>query len=307
MPKEKMVELEDESPVEIDLSTESSEDEEVLAENSMKNAEFDTDSDDLPSEEELKTYSVGVRKRIDKLTAKFRESERREQAALDYARSIKSQNDSLQKQQESLNEYAGKEYAGRVSTDLESAKKRYSSAYESGDVDELVNATQDLSRLSVENATLNNQIPALKAVPQQMQTMPLQPPDPKSQEWARRNSWFGTDEPMTYTAFAIHKQLVEQGMDPNSDQYYSTVDSRIREEFPHKFAVSEQAAVEVTPSSAKNSGRQSVQRVASANRAAKNSGRNTIKLTPSQVSIAHKLGVSLEDYARQVKEIESHA
>jgi hypothetical protein len=147
MPKENMIELEEESSVEIDISAESSEDEESSTEDSMRNAEFDVDSDELPSEEELKTYSVGVRKRIDKLTAKFRESERREQAALDYARSIKSQNDNLQKQHESLNEYAGKEYAGRVSTDLESAKKRYSSAYESGDVEELVSATQDLSRL----------------------------------------------------------------------------------------------------------------------------------------------------------------
>ena len=112
---------------------------------------------------------------------------------------------------------------------------------------------------------------------------------------------------MTYTAFAIHKKLVEQGMDPNSDEYYKTVDSRIREEFPHKFASSEETSVEVTQTSAKNSGRQSVQRVASANRAAKSSGRNTIKLTPSQVSIANKLGVPLEDYARQVKELESHA
>ena len=158
MPNEKMIELDEESPVEIEISTDSPENEEVSAEKPVENLDSDIGSDDLPSEEELKTYSVGVRKRIDKLTAKFRESERRENAALDYARSIKSQNESLQKQQQSLNENLGKEYAGRVSTDLESAKKRYSSAYESGDVDELVSATQDLSRLSVENATLNNEI-----------------------------------------------------------------------------------------------------------------------------------------------------
>ena len=307
MPNEKMIELEDESPIEVEISTESSQDEQVSAEDSTESLDSDIESDELPSEEELKTYSVGVRKRIDKLTAKFRESERRESAALDYARSIKSQNDSLQKQQQSLNEYAGKEYAGRVSTDLESAKKRYSSAYENGDVDELVTATQDLSRLSVENATLNNEIPALRPAPRQEQAMPLQTPDPKSQAWARNNAWFGADEPMTYTAFAIHKKLVEQGMDPNSDEYYTTVDNRIREEFPHKFVSQEETSVEVTQNSAKNSGRQSVQRVASANRAAKNSGRNTIKLTASQVSIANKLGVPLEDYARQVKELESHA
>ena len=307
MPNEKMIELDEESPVEIEISTDSPENEEVSAEKPVENLDSDIGSDDLPSEEELKTYSVGVRKRIDKLTAKFRESERRENAALDYARSIKSQNESLQKQQQSLNENLGKEYAGRVSTDLESAKKRYSSAYESGDVDELVSATQDLSRLSVENATLNNEIPALNTAPNQTQTMPLHPPDTQSPACARRNSWLGSDEPMTYTAFAIHKSLVEQGMDPNSDEYYATVDNRIREEFPHKFASSEETSVEVTQTPAKNNGRQSVQRVASANRAAKNSGRNTIKLTPSQVSIANKLGVPLEDYARQVKELESHA
>ena len=306
MPDEKTIELEHEDAIEIDLKEDS-----APGQSTVEAAEVEVSSDDLPSEEELESYSSGVRKRIDKLTAKYRESERREEAALQYARSIKAQNDTLQQQQTQLNESYGKEYAGRVSTDLDAAKKRYSTAYESGDVDELVKATQDLSRLSVETATLNNEIPALRAggqVQQQAQPTlpPAPPPDPKAQAWAARNHWFGDDEPMTFSAFAIHKNCVERGFDPTSDSYYQEIDRRIREEFPHKFA-SNETEVEVSSPSAKNGSRSSVQRVASASRAAKSAGRNTVKLTSSQVAIAKKLGVPLDEYARQVKEMQVNA
>jgi hypothetical protein len=306
MPEVKTVELEHEDAVEIDLKEDGTSEQSTVE---IAEAEVEVLSDDLPSEEELESYSSGVRKRIDKLTAKYREAERREEAALQYARSIKAQNDSLQQQQTQLSESYGKEYAGRVSTDLEAAKKRYSTAYESGDVEELVNATQDLSRLSVETATLQNEIPAFsggRQVQAQPTLPPSPPPDPKAQAWAGRNDWFGADEPMTFSAFAIHKNCIERGYDPTSDVYYQEIDRRIREEFPHKFT-SDEMEVEISSPPAKNGGRSSVQRVASASRAAKSAGRNTVKLTSSQVTIAKKLGVPLDEYARQVKEIQANA
>ena len=299
--QEDLVELEQENPVEVELADDDSPISSVVDEDRSESEEIPEEL----TEEELASYSSGVRKRIDKLTAKYREAERREIAALDYAKGVQTQNQQLQKSTQVLNENYGKEYAGRVTTDLESAKQRYMAAYESGDPEELVTATTDLSRLSVENATLNNEVPAFRRQQPILQHTPatIPPPDPKSQAWANRNPWFGSDEAMTYTSFAIHKGLVEQGMDTNSDAYYSAIDSRIRTEFPHKFQDTE--TVEVAPS-AQNGKRSSVQRVASANRAAKSTGRDTIRLTPSQVAIAKKLGVSLEDYARQVKEIQAN-
>ena len=294
--KEEEVELEEESPVEVSFEESTTEIHEETP---------DEELPEEPSEEELAGYSAGVRKRIDKLTAKYREAERREQAALDYAKGVKSQNDTLQQNAQALNTKYGEEYKGRVSTDLETAKKRYRDAYESGDTDELVAATTDLSKLTVEHAAINNEVPALRQQQPMLQQTPATtpPPDPKSQAWASRNSWFGADEPMTYTAFSIHKNLVESGFDTNSDTYYQEIDRRIREEFPHKFQ--DEGTVEVSPNN-RNGKRSPVQRVASANRSAKNSGRDTVKLTSSQVAIAKKLGVPLEEYARQVKEINAN-
>ena len=293
---EEVIELDEENPVEVSLEDETAEVQEEVQEEEI--------SEEL-SEEELAGYSAGVRKRIDKLTAKYREAERREQAALDYAKSVKSQNESLQQSAQALNTRYGEEYKGRVTTDLETAKKRYRDAYESGDTDELVAATTDLSRLTVEHAAINNEVPALRQQQPMLQQTPATapPPDPKSQAWASRNTWFGTDEPMTYTAFSIQKNLVESGFDTSSDAYYQEIDRRIREEFPHKFQ--DEGSVEVAPNN-RNGKRSSVQRVASANRSAKNSGRDTVKLTSSQVAIAKKLGVPLEEYARQVKEISAN-
>ena len=293
---EEVIELDEENPVEVSLEDETAEVQEEVQEEEI--------SEEL-SEEELAGYSAGVRKRIDKLTAKYREAERREQAALDYAKSVKSQNESLQQSAQVLNTRYGEEYKGRVTTDLETAKKRYRDAYESGDTDELVAATTDLSRLTVEHAAINDEVPALRQQQPMLQQTPATapPPDPKSQAWANRNTWFGADEPMTYTAFSIHKNLVESGFDTSSDAYYQEIDRRIREEFPHKFQ--DEGSVEVAPNN-RNGKRSSVQRVASANRSAKNSGRDTVKLTSSQVAIAKKLGVPLEEYARQVKEISAN-
>ena len=299
--QEDLVELDQEDPVEVELADDDPSVSSVMEEDSV-------DSGEIPeelTEEELASYSTGVRKRIDKLTAKYREAERREIAALEYAKGVQTQNQQLQKNTQIANANYGKEYAGRVTTDLESAKQRYVAAYESGDPEELVTATTDLSRLTIESATINNEVPAFRSQQPMLQHTPATapPPDPKSQAWANKNPWFGTDEAMTYTSFAIHKRLVEGGMDTNSDAYYNAIDSSIRQEFPHKFQ--DTGTVEVTPS-AQNGRRSSVQRVASANRAAKSTGRDTVKLTSSQVAIAKKLGVPLEDYARQVKEINAN-
>ena len=297
--KEDLVELEQEDAVEVAVEEDTSAAPVVEEDVSRESEEL---SEDI-TEEELASYSTGVRKRIDKLTAKYREAERREQAALQYAKGVIAQKDEVQKNAQQWSDNANQQYAGRITTDLEAAKKRYVQAYESGDPDELVNATTELSKLTVENAAINNEITALRhqqpvlQTPQTPATAP--PPAPKSQAWATRNEWFGADEPMTYTAFAIHKNLVESGFDPNSDTYYTEIDRRIREEFPHKFD-------ETSTQPATNGRSSPVQRVASANRAAKTTGRGTVKLTPSQVAIAKKLGVPLEDYARQVKEINAH-
>tara|TARA_A100001515_G_scaffold20752_3_gene15589 strand:+ start:7782 stop:8696 length:915 start_codon:yes stop_codon:yes gene_type:complete len=296
---EELVELETDEGAEVALP----EDDAQVSESDPE-PEIEQESEEIseePTEEELAQYSAGVRKRIDKLTAKYREAERREQAALDYAKSVQAENQGLQQNATQLTQKYSEEYAGRVDTNLESAKQRYVQAYESGDPEELVAATQELSRLSVENAALKNEIPAFGPQQPVLQQTPATaaPPDPKSQAWAQRNSWFGVDEPMTYTAFSIHKNLVQQGFDTTSDAYYSEIDRRLREEFPHKF---EEDSPQPT-----NGSRTPVQRVASANRAAKTTGRDSVKLTPSQVAIAKKLGVPLEDYARQVKEIAANA
>lgn len=310
MPKanEKLVELDQEDAVEVSLeqkspaeeysAVESGTEAETETETETEYADADVDGD--ISEEELASYSTSVRKRIDKLTAKYRESERREEAALQYAKGVIAEKDELQKTANAWSANANQQYAGRIDSDLETAKKRYVQAYESGDPDELVAATTDLSKLTVESAVLKNEMTAFRPqqpMLQQQTPATAPPPDPQSQAWASKNEWFGTDEPMTYTAFAIHKNLLETGYDPASQAYYDAIDRRIREEFPHKFQ-------EVQPA---RTGRNApVQRVASANRAAKTNGRGTVKLTPSQVAISKKLGVPLEDYARQVREINAN-
>tara|TARA_R100000750_G_scaffold30276_3_gene19296 strand:- start:2129 stop:3046 length:918 start_codon:yes stop_codon:yes gene_type:complete len=291
-----LVELEPEEAVDVDIASK----DEATVQPVEVDSPLDDEIPEEPSEEELASYSAGVRKRIDKLTAKYREAERRETAALEYAKGVKNQNDALQENSRQVNQRYGEEYAGRITTDLESAKQKYVAAYESGDPDALVAATTELSKLTVENAALNNEVPAFRPQQPVLQQTPATapPPDPKSQAWASQNGWFGEDEPMTYTAFAIHKNLIEKGFDPNSDAYYLEIDRRIREEFPHKFTESSEGSP-----TAKSGSRSPVQRVASANRAAKSTGRDTVRLTPSQVAIAKKLGVPLEEYARQVKEI----
>ena len=250
--------------------------------------------------DELKDYSDGVQKRIAKLTRKMREAERQREEAVTYAQNVTQQKNHAESRLSKLDKSYVSEFENRVTTSLAAAKQALKNAIESQDVEAQISAQEQLATLSVENARLNSikanavQTPREKQVnvtPQQQQ--PAQQSDPRAEEWASSNSWFGNDTAMTYTAFDIHKKLVEQeGYDPKSDEYYDEVDSRIRLEFPHKF----DKIAGTTTERAKPA-----QAVASARRSSSTTGRKkTVKLSPSQVAIAKRLGVPLEDYAKQL-------
>ena len=250
--------------------------------------------------DELKEYSEGVQKRIAKLTRKMREAERQREEAVTYAQNVTQQKNHAENRLSKLDRSYVSEFENRVTTSLAAAKQALKNAIESQDVEAQISAQEQLATLSVENARLNSlkanvvQTPREKQVnvtPQQQQ--PAQQSDPRAEEWASSNSWFGNDTAMTYTAFDIHKKLVEQeGYDPKSDEYYDEVDSRIRLEFPHKF----DKIAGTTTERAKPA-----QAVASARRSSSTTGRKkTVKLSPSQVAIAKRLGVPLEDYAKQL-------
>lgn len=252
-------------------------------------------------EEELEEYSAGVKRRIDKLTRKMREAERREQAALDYAKNIKSKFDSLEQTNFIQSETSLADREKALASQKEFAKRALEAAINAQDVEKQVAAQQEIGRLTIEDERLKvskakiaqrktEQESKEKEVPIEeevygQQTQNTAPPDPKAQEWAEKNTWFGTDGPMTYTAYDIHKNLMEEGFDAKSDEYYTEIDRRIRKEFPHKFGDQNRPK----------------QKVASAVRTT-STGRRTVKLTPSQVAIAKKLGVPLEEYAKHVKE-----
>ena len=255
-------------------------------------------------ETEHEEYSKGVQKRIDKLTAKLREAERREQAATEFAQNVQTENNTLKtKTEESDNNYVIAE-ANRITAETEKAKNDLRAANETDDIDKQTDAQQRLAVLAGEaqrmqalnkereKATKEKEI----EVPSEtkLETSTQQPdqypdPDPKAQDWAEDNKWFGKDRAMTMTSFAIHQDLVEEGFDPTADEYYTEIDKRIRNEFPHKF--NEDSGTKT----------RSVQTVASAKRSAKTGRSKSVKLTPSQVAIAKKLGVPLEEYAKYVK------
>jgi len=263
--------------------------------------ERETKLDKKEEKDELKEYSEGVQKRIAKLTRKMREAERQREEAVQYAQSITQQKNQAEQRLSKLDKSYVSEFESRVTTSLAAAKLALKNAIESKDVEAQIAAQEQLANLSVESARIN----ALKAqevtTPQEKQVnvTPQQnnipnnlPSDPKAEEWAAKNSWFGNDTAMTYTAFDIHKKLVEEeGYDPKSDEYYTEVDSRIRVEFPHKFdKVEDNTTKRAKPA----------QNVASANRPAATGRKKTVRLTPSQVAIAKRIGVPLEEYAKQL-------
>ena len=249
--------------------------------------------------DELKEYSEGVQKRIAKLTRKMREAERQREEAVTYAQTIKQQKDKAENRLSKLDKSYVSEFENRVTTSMAAAKLALKNAIESQDVEAQIAAQEQLANLTVESARVNalkaREVapPKEKEVNVTPQQQPTQQSDPKAEEWATKNPWFGNDTAMTYTAFDIHKKLVEEeGYDPKSDEYYTEVDSRIRVEFPHKFDKVDGNTTERT---------KPVQNVASAKRSASTGRRKTVKLTPSQVAIAKRLGVPLEDYAKQLK------
>jgi len=255
-------------------------------------------------EEELEEYSVGVKKRIDKLTKKMREAERREQAAIDYAKQVKSESDKLKSTNIVQNESMLVDREKALVNQKEFAKRALEAAINAQDVEKQVAANQEISRLTIEDerlkvskakalrvkaeaaAAAEKPVDVNQAINQQTpNAQPEAPRDPKAESWAEKNEWFGTDNAMTYTAYDIHQELVQNGVDPREDEYYNEIDRRIRKEFPHKFEAKSKPT----------------QKVASAVRTT-STGRRTVRLTPSQVAIAKKLGVPLEEYAKHVKE-----
>jgi len=250
--------------------------------------------------EELEKYSEGVQKRIAKLTRKMREAERQKEEAVVYAQSVKRDKEDLESKFSRLDKSYVSEFESRVKTNMKAAKQALKTAIESQDVDGQVTAQEQIATLTMDAARLNALKIAETSKPKEkdvkitpQQTRQQVTPDPKAEDWAVKNTWFGNDSAMTYTAFDIHKKLVdEEGFDPKSNDYYNEVDKRIRLEFPHKFGKMEGTSTEREKPS---------QNVASAKRSAFTGRRKTVKLTPSQVAIAKRLGVPLEDYAKQLK------
>ena len=252
------------------------------------------------NDDELGSYTDDVKKRINTLTWKMREAERREKAALDYAKKVKEENENLSTKYDKTNEDLQEQYGGKITSQLSEAKRAYKLAYEEGDADQMADAQSVIAKLSVEEENVKKEKARLATEKEEVKTVeeqpleqnkPAQEPDPKAVEWASKNEWFGKNDAMTFTVYSIHRKLTEEeGFDPTSDDYYAEVDKRIRDEFPHKFEDNKTGTT-----------RKNVQTVAPANRNVKN-GRNTIRLTKSQVAIAKKLGVPLEEYAKHVKE-----
>jgi hypothetical protein len=255
----------------------------------------DTETVKTEQKEEMSEYSEGVKKRIAKLTHKMREAERQKEEAIEYAKNQKTNADKYRKRYEALDGDYTKEFEKRVTSGTEAIKNKLAQAIAAGDVEAQVQAQSELAQLSMDASRLarikeiDNKVVTTAPEEPASPPQPQRQPDPKADAWAQKNPWFGTDNAMTYTAFDIHKQLVEQeGFDGQSDEYYSEVDKRIRLEFPHKFGNNESTTAEP------------VQTVASANRPAAKGRRKTVKLTPSQVAISKRLGVPLEEYAKQL-------
>ena len=297
MQEEQKIQKPEENEVEVEL--EEKKDEKVEAQQEEATEEKKPD--------ELEDYSANVKNRIDKLTRKMREEERQKESAIQFAESVKKENESLKTRLDNLDKGYLEEFNNRVQSQLESAKRALKDANESGDADKIVEAQANLAAITVEKSKITkpkvekteeqpNQQPV---VPNQPQPIPPQPPqqaqnvkpDPKAEAWAAKNEWFGQDEVMTYASFGIHRRLVEdEGFDPTTDEYYSELDKRIAAEFPHKVGQTKQTGgsqkvVSATSSKSRNKG-----------------GKKTVRLSPSQVAMAKRLGVPLEEYAKYVRQ-----
>jgi len=251
-------------------------------------------------EDELQDYSDSVQKRISKLTRKMREAERQREEAVHFAQATKLDKDRLEKKLSTLDQSYVNEFESRVTTNMDAARQALRVAIEAGNVDDQVTAQENMAKLAQDASRLgalkklNEEQPKQRVVeqPYQAPTPRRAQTDPKAEDWASKNTWFGSDSAMTHTAFDLHKKLVEEeGYDPQSNEYYEEVDSRIRLEFPHKFDKMEGTTTERA---------KPAQNVASAKRSAPTGRKKTVRLSPSQVAIAKRLGVPLEDYAKQL-------
>jgi len=282
----------EESPIEVDLSEEKSE------EPSQEEEKVEVETPSEGKDGELEDYSRNAKSRINDLTAKYREEERQKQTALHFAENVRKENEALKHRLDNLDKGYQEEFGNRVTSQIDSAKRILKDAHESGDVDKLVEAQEALAQLTAEKQRLSvaqkevqqEQPAAPQAPPPQAQPAP--PPDPRAQAWAERNGWFGNDEAMTYAAFGIHRRLVEdEGFDPQSEAYYSEIDKRLKSEFPHKLGQ-------------KGATAGGSQKVASAegSKSRNKGGRRKVRLSASQIAIAKKLNVPLEEYAKYVRE-----
>ena len=254
------------------------------------------------NEDELQEYSKNVQQRISKLTKKYRDEEAQRLAAVEFAEAVKKQNDELKQRLNALDQSYTSEFGTRVDSQIEAAKQAYQKAYDDGDAEAMFEAQKNLSKLALDQAQLEQakrrqearaeEPVAQQPQAQQPQAQPAQP-DPKAEAWAQKNEWFGADQTMTYAAFGVHRQLIEdEGFDPQSDEYYNELDNRMRKEFPHKFAALTKGDTGPRVASAEST----------ASRSKSTKGRRTVKLTPSQIAIAKRLNVPLEEYAKYVKE-----
>ena len=304
--KEKVEEVEEEGQ-EIELPEEASEDAPAMETKEEEKPEEEVKESEKEETDELDNYSDSVKKRISKLTSKFREEERQRQAAIEYAEAVKKQNEELQSRLSKLDTTYVGEFDSRVQSQSIAAKEAYRKAVEDNDVDAMYEAQQNISRIALEEARLNQikqqreeqakvqEANGATPAPAQPSATPPPPPkpDPTAEEWAQKNTWFGQDQTMTYAAFGLHKQLIEEeGFDATSDEYYTELDNRIRTEFPHKFQETQK----------KSSGPRVASAGTTASKSSSPKGRRTVKLTPSQIAIAKRLNVPLEEYAKYVKE-----
>jgi hypothetical protein len=255
------------------------------------------------TEDQFDKADSATQKRINRLTKKMREAERREAEALNYAKQVQQESQQIKTRMNNLDSHYVNEFSERVTTQQKQAEDAMQRAMEVGDTKAAVEAQRQLTELAIQNDRAQQAKVQQEKYQQQLeaqqqaqlnQPMPQQQPqpkrpDPKAEQWAVKNEWFGQDEAMTYAAFGIHKKLVEEeGFDPQSDDYYNELDRRVEEEFPHKF---------------EKQNRRPAQTVASASRQTTGrSGKRQVRLTPSQIAIAKKLGVPLEEYAKYVKE-----
>jgi len=261
-------------------------------------------AEEAPAKEEaeMEQYSESVQKRINRLTKKMRDAEREREEALKYAQNVQSEAEKIRQRMETLDQGFMNEYGQRLSIQQQQAEANLKRAVELGDADATVTAQKELTNLTIAAdgySRAQRQAEARAQQPQQpiaQQPVPQaapqqQRPDPKAEQWAEKNSWFGQDEAMTFAAFGIHKKLIEdEGFDPQGDDYYNELHSRIKREFPHKFGE------EQSPS------RKPAQNVAGVSRSTSSGRSKRVKLSPTQVAIAKKLGVPLEEYAKYVKE-----